>query len=180
MDIQSLKLILARLERDEAWQEQHLFQRLCSSWKSIVGSDVAAHSRPSGIHRGTLQVSTSSSVWSHHLSFERRRILQKIQRSQPLQQLELREIRFSTLHWRISAIPLRDRLGSHEQGRIWQAHPSRLDGANKPCPCPRCQSPTPPGELRRWSVCAFCMAPRWRAEQLHNQQLSSSRSSSLS
>ena len=27
--------------------------------------------------------------------------------------------------------------------------------------CPRCQSPTPAGELQRWHLCSFCVSQKW-------------------
>lgn len=170
MDIQNLDSILGRFGNDEAWQEQRLFQMLRGRWESVVGETVAAHSRPTGVHHRVLQVATSGAVWSQNLTFERRRILQKIQRVAPLRSLELKDIRFSTADWHNRAIALSDRLGTQEQERLWQAHPSRLGATETLCPCPQCQSPTPPGELQRWSICAFCMAQQWRADQIKNQR----------
>jgi predicted nucleic acid-binding Zn ribbon protein len=132
-----------------------------------------------------LQVATSSAAWAQNLAFERRRILEKLNAQIGS---SLIDIRFSTAQWHNreeSTQPIDTWLA------IWQDHPSRLPGepaqpASQPDDtnehpeeafqswadmvkrrsqhlplCPRCQCPTPQGELERWSVCALCAVKQW-------------------
>jgi predicted nucleic acid-binding Zn ribbon protein len=186
MAFQSLHHVLQKLEHRVPPQERQL-QSLMGHWPEIVGSVVAAQTRPLSIQRGVLQVATASSAWAQNLVFERQRILDKLNTQLGI---SLRDIRFSPAQWDTSvrsAVP-----GTMQQEQIWQNHPSRLkDGSPLQQPrlasdqqddpvrafkrwsaviqkraqqlplCPQCQSPTPQGELERWTVCSLCVAKRW-------------------
>lgn len=191
MDLQNLGGILNHFGQDDAWRQQRLFQMLVQQWHQLVGDSVAQHTRPTGIHLEVLQVAASTPVWAQNLSFERRRILLKIQQLPQLRSLQLKDIHFSTAQWHTPALDPDQRLDTNQQQTLWQQHPSRLpqvDSAllptglsfeqwqmrrqqqNQTLPsCPRCQCPTPQGELQRWSVCAFCATQRWQAEKISNE-----------
>jgi predicted nucleic acid-binding Zn ribbon protein len=146
-------------------------------WPSIVGEAIALHTSPRDLHQGCLRVATSSSVWAQTLTFERLRILEKLNLhlTPPL-----KELQFATVGWQKNQSPSRN---SQDQ-QDWQHHPSRLPkhfhfprhlrttpeaafqawaeqmqgrSVHFP-PCPRCHCPSPPGELQRWQVCALCWA----------------------
>lgn len=131
MDIQPLNGILNGIGSGGEWDEQRQLQRLMSQWEAIVGATVAQHSCPLEVHNGILQVATSTAVWAQNLSFERRRILTKLNQRAHFKILGLREIRFSTAQWHNrpgsnGAITLDKRLNSYQQQMQWQQHPSRL------------------------------------------------------
>ena len=46
-------------------------------WNEAVGDQIAAHTMPDSIRRGTLFVKVSSSVWMHQLQFLKKDILQR-------------------------------------------------------------------------------------------------------
>lgn len=48
---------------------------VCDAWAAIVGTDIAARSRPVEIAHGALLVVTCSSAWSQHLGFMSERIV---------------------------------------------------------------------------------------------------------
>lgn len=177
---QDLDSILGKLRQRSTWQAPQAFQQVVQHWPAIVGEAVAAQTRPVRLERQMLQVATATTVWAQHLQFERHHIMAKLKAKLGL---ELREIRFSTALWSVSPYPDRQHLATVEQQQLWQQHPSRVhvpppspvqaSGPSAapvpsagippaaPAPrlyCPQCHCPTPPGELQRWSVCAFCMA----------------------
>ncbi len=177
MSWQSLPQLLQHVAQQPTWQQHHHFQQLLRDWPTIVGDVVAQQTRPISIRRGVLCVATASSVWAQNLSFERQRILAKLNAILPQ---PLTDIRFSGAQW--SEVPL----VTSADRPLGQAHPSFTPVVNAPASppietaatpdrafqhwqqhlqqqrqqlplCPQCQCPTPPGELARWSVCALCV-----------------------
>lgn len=177
MTWQSLPSLLQRLEQQPTWQSHAHFQQVLRHWPMVVGDLVAPQTRPIAVRRGVLSVATASAVWAQNLSFERQRILAKLN---PHLAQPLTDIHFSTAQW--SEVPLNTRTDRSEG----QAHPSFTPSALPPntttamiAPstpdrafeqwqhalqhqrqqfplCPQCQCPTPPGELARWTVCSLC------------------------
>jgi predicted nucleic acid-binding Zn ribbon protein len=179
--MKSLQQVLGGIHHQESWKGRRQFQQLLGCWTDVVGMTVAGQTRPIAIQRKVLQVATSSSVWAQNLTFERHRILEKLNDRLGL---GLVDIRFSTAQWHTSPLP--SQAGS-ESANVWRNHPSRVSEASPPMPqtrstaldpqtafrnwarlvrsraqhlplCPNCQCPTPEGELKRWSVCALCAA----------------------
>jgi len=183
MSFKSLNHILGALEEQAAWQEQP-FQRLLKCWPEVVGAAITAHTRPVSIQRGTLSVATSSAAWAQTLTFERQRIIKKLNLHLPS---PLVDIRFSTAQWH------RPEHSSLQGGATtdWREHPSSLvdtprvpmigetPNSNNPNAafehwakvmqarshglplCPQCHCPTPTGELQRWAICSICAARQW-------------------
>jgi predicted nucleic acid-binding Zn ribbon protein len=186
MSFKSLNHILGALEEQARWQEQP-FQRLLKCWPDVVGAAVTAQTQPVSIQRGILSVATSSAAWAQTLTFERQRILEKLNVHLPS---PLVDIRFSTAQWQ------RPKDSSLEAGNqattdLWREHPSSLVNAprvpkisetpnsNNPNAafghwakvmqarahglplCPQCHCPTPAGELQRWAICSICAARQW-------------------
>jgi predicted nucleic acid-binding Zn ribbon protein len=177
MPFSSLQQVLGGFEDHNHWQKRKQFRQLLQCWSDVVGSVVAAQTQPVSIQRQVLQVATSSAVWAQNLAFERQRILEKLNTRLSYQ---ITDIRFSTACWRRETYTT-----SSESSILWQDHPSRIsiasvhpvslspsicdpqtafqrwstivrDRSRHLPTCPRCQCPTPPGELQRWSVCAVC------------------------
>ena len=180
MSFKSLNHILGVLQEQSRWQDQP-FQHLCKCWPEIVGAAVAGHTRPLSIGRSTLWVATSSAAWAQNLTFERQRILEKLNQRLPS---PLVDIRFSTAQWQSKSSPAS---ASQAQTQLRQ-HPSWLvdtPSRNDQRPvqnpntafqhwakvmqarthglplCPQCNCPTPPGELQRWAVCSICAVKKW-------------------
>jgi predicted nucleic acid-binding Zn ribbon protein len=177
MSFKSVNDILGVLETQGKWQDLP-FQRLLKCWAEVVGAVVAAHTQPLSIQRDVLRVATSSAAWAQNLTFERQRLLLKL--NQKLS-IGLVDLHFSTAQWQR---PQKTPKG--EQTLSLQEHPSyvgdqineRSDVAptigdandafqrwaktvqvrsrNLPL-CPQCHCPTPSGELLRWRVCCVCV-----------------------
>lgn len=187
MALVSLRRAVDFLSSDETWKSQRQFQNLVDCWPEIVGAVVAAQTRPFAIQRQTLQVGASSSVWAQTLMFERTRILEKLNIRLGL---TLSDIRFSTVYWysrsESFAPPLVPQVWDEHPSRVGelQTKPdsSTTGVASAPADsrqafrqwsqtiqtqcqhlplCPKCQCPTPEGELRRWSICSHCISQSW-------------------
>ncbi len=178
MSFQSIPEILERLQIEALYQQQPL-QRLLDCWQEVVGKVIATHTQPISIERDVLWVATSGAAWAQNLTFERHRLLKKLNKILPT---PLVDIRFSTARWQ----PTKKK-SSTQQNISSIEHPSYL-GNNvnqnpnlhyRPlCPhtafanwtetiktryldlplCPNCESPAPKGELERWGVCSICAA----------------------
>lgn len=186
MSFKSLNHILGVLQEQAGWQEQP-FQRLLKCWPEAVGAAATAHTRPVSIQRGVLWVATSSAAWAQTLTFERQRILEKLNLHLPS---HLVSIRFSTAEWQRSKHSSPGAKNQATKG-LRHEHPSCLVDApsvpkggftpNHQNPhaafghwvkaiqarshglplCPQCQCPTPSGELQRWAICSICAAKQW-------------------
>jgi predicted nucleic acid-binding Zn ribbon protein len=176
MSLKSVNDILGVLEIQTKFEEQP-FQRLLKCWSEVVGSAIASHARPLSIQRDVLRVATSSAAWAQNLTFERQRLLLKLNPKLPT---PLLDIRFSTAGWQSPKDSPKP-----EEVALLQKHPSYLGdrlnirpnvnpSLNNPNAafgnwaksiqarshglplCPMCQCPSPSGELQRWNVCALC------------------------
>ncbi|MFN6571317.1 RNA-binding protein [Nostoc minutum NIES-26] len=178
MSLKSVNDILGVLEQQAKWQEQP-FQRLLQCWAEIVGTVVAAHTRPLSIQREVLRVATSSAAWAQNLTFGRQTLLVKLNEKLPT---PLVDIRFSSAEWRClpdeqkqqqTILPyehpsyLGDVSSSHHNvtpaivnaNTAFEHWAKTMQTRSHGLPlCPQCQCPTPPGELQRWQVCSFCAA----------------------
>lgn len=179
MSLKSVNDILGVLALEAKWEEQP-FQRLLKCWSEVVPAVVAANTRPLSIERGVLRVATSSAAWAQNLTFERQRLLLKLNEKLPD---PLVDIRFSTAQWQ------RPKAGSPQQTVTSQQHPSYVgdrlklnhdvtsdtlnpnaafdhwarvvQARSRGLPlCQQCECPTPEGELQRWGVCSLCAAKR--------------------
>ncbi|OCQ98291.1 RNA-binding protein [Nostoc sp. MBR 210] len=181
MSLKSVNDILGCLEQQARWQEQP-FQKVLHFWAEVVGAVAAKHTQPIMIQRDVLRVATSSAAWAQNLAFKRQIILLRLNPNLPA---PLVDIRFSTAGWQNSSAK------PQPTTNLPQEHPSYLGktGAVQPdaAPaqetpetafgewakkmqmrshnlplCPQCQSPTPPGELHRWQVCAICASKQFQ------------------
>jgi predicted nucleic acid-binding Zn ribbon protein len=182
MSLKSVNQILDILKTQAQLQEPPLVM-LIKCWQDIVGSACASHTRPVMIQRDVLRVATSSASWAQNLTFERKRLLLKVNE---LLTDKLVDIHFSTAGWHSLPLAKPEKkivlpsehpsfVDSHEQSpnlNVNNFHSRRADRAfsnwaervkarshNLPL-CSNCQCPTPPGELERWGVCALCGAKR--------------------
>ncbi|PPS44816.1 DciA family protein [Chroococcidiopsis sp. TS-821] len=182
MSFNSLEQLVGAFIEQNALHERPLL-RVVKCWAEVVGAAVAAHTRPLAIQRNILWVATSSAAWAQNLTFERQRILTKLNPYLPPNNL-LVDIRFSTAGWQrspntkqeqtpikndhpsyiVTAVTRKNHLHAVPENpraafQHWQeTMRSRAQGLPL---CPQCQCPTPPGELQRWTVCSFCAAKKW-------------------
>ena len=175
MSLKSVNDILS-LPEIQILLHQQPFPRLLKGLAQVVGTAIASHTQPLSIQRDVLRVATSSAAWAQNLTFERQRLLVKLNEKLPD---PLVDIHFSTAGWK------RPQAKANQQKMLLPSeHPSYLgDGTsvkrevlptknanaafenwktamqkrshNLPV-CPQCQSPTPPGEIQRWGVCSIC------------------------
>ncbi|KAB8335086.1 DUF721 domain-containing protein [Scytonema tolypothrichoides VB-61278] len=179
MSLKSINDILEVLAAQPEWQEPP-FQRLLACWTQVVGSVIVAHTKPLSLQRDVLRVATSSAAWAQNLTFERQRLILKL--NQKLS-IGLKDIHFSTAGWQRP-----QNIAKEQQTILLSEHPSyvgdgmsiddgdltpkakdasaafqnwarTVQGRSHNLPlCPLCHCPTPPGELQRWGVCSLCAA----------------------
>jgi predicted nucleic acid-binding Zn ribbon protein len=189
MALDPLFQVLEILETKDNWKIRQQFKQLSIHWVEVVGTVVAAQTRPTGIRRGVLYVATSSPVWAQNLIFERRRILEKLN---PSLATPISDIRFSSAQWHSE----RQQRSLNDIQQDEQSHPSWVDpkaidaklrpvsasqSPNHQDPtaafqqwtrviqarsqhlpiCHQCKCHTPSGELERWGVCALCAIQQW-------------------
>lgn len=188
--MQSIQTLMQTLERSPQWQANASLRRVLAVWPQLVGDAVAQHSRPTKIHRRVLQVSVSSAAWSQTLTFERSRILQKLHESLPETQTTIQDLRFAAANWprtsQRSTPTRRPTLAEHPswaafpQARATRCSPTTRDAFQQWADlkrtqlasqslCPRCGSPCPSQEVKRWGVCAICIAHQWYTPQTQNR-----------
>lgn len=180
--------VLSDLQKQVGWQTQQQFQVLQQLWAEIVGPVVAAQTRPAAItEQGVLKVATSSSVWAHNLSFERQRILTKLNThlAKPLTGLY-----FTTSLWQIDPPiprpdtgliqpfpqppdpqppPAKSPTPPTDPLVAFQRWSTQIKGRSSQLPlCPQCQCPTPLAEMARWQQCGLCAA---RSQPGHPREL---------
>jgi len=176
MSFKSVNDILGVLE---VQAKEQPFQRLLKCWSEVVGTAVAAHTQPLSIQRDVLRVATSSAAWAQNLTFDRQRLLLKLNEKLPI---ALVDIRFSTAGWqRPKDTKSEQKIFLSSQHPSYLGNGMRIGGdvisttknANAVFEhwartvqarshglpvCPQCHCPTPPGELQRWRVCSLCAA----------------------
>ena len=180
MSFGSLEQILAAIASQPGWEKQQIYQRLLECWSQVVTPQALLHSRPVYISRQVLWVATSSAVWAQHLSLSRLSLLKKL--TPLLGHEHLSDIRFSCGNWHNKSSTSTTQesssnLAQHPSTIVVQEWDSNQDNpphgdrqesvfqrwaafrssVSQHLPlCPLCQCPTPPGELDRWGVCAYC------------------------
>lgn len=184
MSFSSLDRILDILKKQPGWEAQQQYSHLLECWQSVVPEKVTQHARPLYISRQVLWVATSSAVWAQNLSLQRYTLLKKLNAllSEPLS-----DIRFSTAQWYEAKLssesPTADTetspsaiapgmttsVSASEKAKTpqeaFQRWAAIIKARSHSLPaCPQCQSPTPPGELQRWTVCAYCATKQGFAE----------------
>ncbi|MBD0334148.1 MAG: DUF721 domain-containing protein [Cyanobacteria bacterium Co-bin13] len=186
MPLDALGQLINQLEAQPQWRRQGQFRRIQDCWPRVVGPSVAAQTQPVRIDQGVLFVAVANATWSQTLTFERLRIIEKLN---ALVTPPIQDIRFSTGDWFRRPRDQRERSGADEEGL--RSHPSYLAQAMPPvapvpfpktaleafqqwadrrqaearrqAQCPRCSCPCPEGELKRWSMCSLCIAKGWQA-----------------
>jgi len=116
--------ILQGIQSRTSWQQRCQYLLIVEKWADIVGESVAKQTCPIGVYQKALQVAVSSSVWSQALTFERVRILAKVNALfNDSGTLAIADIHFSTAKWATQQQTLKERMVVAED------HPSYLPPA---------------------------------------------------
>ncbi|NMF84881.1 DUF721 domain-containing protein [Nodosilinea sp. P-1105] len=174
--------VFHQLEQQPRWRNRGQFRQILNRWPQIVGEVVALQAAPVRLDQGVLHVAVSNPMWAQTLTLERLTILTKVNDTV---QLGLKDIRFSSGDWyRRQASPKLKTPTPATLPEWLRQHPSfepravPLSLQRPPTPeasfqrwssltqqmaaqqplCPRCHSPCPGGELKRWGRCSLCAA----------------------
>jgi predicted nucleic acid-binding Zn ribbon protein len=77
-DPQPLGAMLAKLMKDRGWQRPAAEARLFGMWESVVGAELAGHSRPVKLEQGELTVEAESTAWATQLRLLTTKLLGRI------------------------------------------------------------------------------------------------------
>ncbi|HBU25924.1 MAG TPA: DUF721 domain-containing protein [Synechococcales bacterium UBA8138] len=134
-------------ELEANWHGQAPMAALWQAWPQIAGAELAAHCRPLRIQGSVLWIGVEQAHWLLALRYAKHQLLGALRGAGfPLQRLELEQ--------RVQN-PLAD-LASGDSAASWANHPSRVD-VHGIAACPRCEIPTPAGEIKRWGCCSLCL-----------------------
>jgi predicted nucleic acid-binding Zn ribbon protein len=188
MSFNSFDRLLSALENQPNWANYRRYKNLCQCWEMVVEPQIVGQTRLLFVQRNVLWVATSSAVWAQTLSLKRYFLLKKLNSLVTTEPLE--DLRFSSVGWHRS--PNMDKEPSEEEKGVLPQHPSFIpslptridpqDSKSMMTPeiaferwtqviqqrsqslplCPQCNSPTPPGELERWSKCSICAVESWQ------------------
>jgi len=110
MSLTGLPNILHGIQSRSSWQQRCQYLLIVEKWSDIVGESVAKQSCPMGVYQRALQVAVSNSIWSQALSFERVRILAKVNALfGSSDTLAIADIHFSTAKWATQQQDLKER-----------------------------------------------------------------------
>jgi predicted nucleic acid-binding Zn ribbon protein len=156
MSLNDLRQIVDSIQAHETWKHKRQFLQVIKHWELVVGSNVAAQTRPSGVYRQVLQVAVSSSVWSQALVFQRRSILAKLNPLLVGSAPPLVDIHFSTAKW--ASLPpqavkteVLDSVKASEPTELMQKHPSFMRSPKPTLKTPVSESETAVEAFLRWS-----------------------------
>lgn len=185
MGLEGLGNLIKGLENQDSWQTQRQFRLVLLHWPKAVGFAVARQTKPTSIHRSELYVATATPVWAQTLTYERFKILQKLNRHQPK---PIKNIRFSTALWASDSSGSQKTSTANTAGQIRHRPQSHTDqtiqsfeyspttpteaferwarimqqAQSDQALCPRCRCRCPHEELDRWSICALCASKQWQ------------------
>lgn len=173
--LEGLNGLFKGLENQDSWQAQRQFRIVVQHWPKVVGFAVARKTRPICIQRQSLQVAAATAAWAQTLTYERLRILKKLNQYQTR---PIRNIRFSTAQWNEGKPSDTTETTQHpsytgqlipptktkpstpvEAFETWAAAVQQMQ--KELAVCPKCQCRCPKGELDRWALCSLCAAKQW-------------------
>ncbi|WP_071518808.1 DUF721 domain-containing protein [Geitlerinema sp. PCC 9228] len=172
----SVRRVLSGLQATDVWQEIREWKVLLEIWPRVVGKTVAAKTRPLHVRGGILTVAVPNASWAQNLTFQRRRIVSKLQKQV---RLSIRDVRFSSRDWYDDRQSWRP---ADSATSIFQAHPSWVGGGknyqNVPTSDRTSEAAPPPTQnssdavlafqnwsktirdrTQSWSVCPQCGCP---------------------
>ncbi|HEY9735085.1 MAG TPA: DciA family protein [Trichocoleus sp.] len=157
MPLDALGQVIRQLENQPQWHGQRQFRRVLDCWPRVVGPSVAVQTQPVRIAQGVLFVAVINSTWGQTLTFERLRILEKLN---ALIAPPLNDIRFSTADWFRRSPNQRgqNRSEDPEQSEVSglvRSHPSYLPPDPTAIPVEKSPSSPPPDTaleaFQRWA-----------------------------
>jgi predicted nucleic acid-binding Zn ribbon protein len=129
MSLTGLPNILTGIQSRTSWQQRCQYLLIVEKWSDIVGESVAKQTCPIGLYQKSLQVAVSSPVWSQALTFERIRILAKVNALLgEVNSLAIADIHFSTAKWATQQKTIK------ESKVVPEDHPSYLPAIADPSP----------------------------------------------
>lgn len=184
MSWKALDTLLLTLQQQPSWEAHRQYQRLLQVWEKVVDPPILAVTKPFALRRQVFWVATITPVWAQTLTLQRYPLLKTLNSylDQPLLDLRFSSVQgyqlqndsastssetvnppqrpqpviASSLNLASPSPPPKTPMEAFQRwARVLQARAEQLPA------CPRCQSPTLPQDLQRWSVCSSCVRQRW-------------------
>ncbi|MGC6483147.1 MAG: DUF721 domain-containing protein [Synechococcus sp.] len=126
------------------WRREGSLAAIWQDWPNLAGAQLAPHCHPLSLHGGLLTVGASHPQWRQALLYSRPQLLAALRAAgHAIKDLRIQQ------HHHIAKIE------RESEAAIWARHPSRIDVHGMDS-CPRCQRPSPAGEIALWGHCGFC------------------------
>lgn len=77
-DPQLFGSVLAKLVKNRGWEKPAAEATVFAAWERVVGSDVAAHSRPMKLVEGELTIEAESTAWAMQLRLLAAKLIKQI------------------------------------------------------------------------------------------------------
>jgi predicted nucleic acid-binding Zn ribbon protein len=77
-DPQRLGRLVSRIASERGWSDRLAGGRVFSQWSTLVGGDIAEHTKPVALDDGELTVQAESTAWATQLRLLQRQILKRI------------------------------------------------------------------------------------------------------
>jgi predicted nucleic acid-binding Zn ribbon protein len=152
---QPIGQIIHDLAQAPTWAPYRRWQTILTAWPEVLAhlqlsqyapEVLAQQIYPQSCRGNYLQVATASASLADHCNWQRRSLLNILNRH--LLDEPLTDLRFSSSRWQAQqATPTVESIDSTVIDRDL---------------CPQCAACTPRWELERWSVCRFCISQQWR------------------
>ncbi len=126
------------------WKQKGTLAGLWNDWPRIAGEQLAAYCQPIGFINGVLVIGASHPQWLQALQYNRPQLLASLKAAGH----KVKDIRIQKHH----KVPKKV---LESESIIWGKHPSRID-VHGLATCPKCNSPSPAGEIDLWSKCGLC------------------------
>jgi predicted nucleic acid-binding Zn ribbon protein len=180
MSFNPLDNVLQSLTRQPGWESYRRYCQAIEGWKRVVSPRLLDRTRPVSLRDDVLSVATRSAALAQELSLQRYSLVRKMN---PFLDEPIEDIHFSSARWfDLPPVPPDDAIepapidehpsysagenGSEKKAKNvhlskegFERLREKIDRRSRNWPlCPRCQSPSPNGEIDRWGHCAFCFA----------------------
>ena len=90
--MEKLKKVLKKAIKEAGFKKAIDQEDAVSVWGEVVGKNISAVTKPTGVDKGTLVIKTESATWRQELHMQKKEIINKINKK--IGSIAIKEIRF--------------------------------------------------------------------------------------
>jgi len=90
--MEQLKKVLKKAIKEAGFKKAIDQESAVSVWGEVVGKNISAVTKPTGVDKGTLVIKTKSATWRQELHMQKKEIINKINKK--IGSIAIKEIRF--------------------------------------------------------------------------------------